>query len=74
MKLWVFMKLSWVQALCLDHMCIEGDAKGVVDEIISNKESLSVVGDYVHACKSILSHNSTFSIAFVRREVNYMSC
>lgn len=52
--------LSWAQRLGLEQVCIEGDSKVAVDALISNTKLLSVSGDYVRACTSILAHNNSF--------------
>lgn len=65
-----FEDLFWVKALGFESVVIEGDAKVVMDAIATPSTLSSVFGDYVNACRTILNHNPTFVIHFVRRDAN----
>ncbi|KAL8520756.1 hypothetical protein ACS0TY_011343 [Phlomoides rotata] len=62
--------LSWAKSLGLDNGIIEGDAKVVVDGINSTKAFNSVFGDFVDACRRLVSSFQQIEINCVRRSAN----
>lgn len=68
-----FEALSWLKYLNLGVVVIEGDSKVVVDAIAASSPSVSVFGDYVSACKSILIAYPWFSVHFIRRDTNSLA-
>lgn len=65
-----FEALQCVKGLNLEWVIIEGDVKVIVDAINSTPNSRSLVfGDFIGACKNVLSSLSFGSVYFVKRSV-----
>lgn len=68
-----FEALSWIKNMDLQGVIVEGGVKVIVDDILSNTHSASVYGDFVDGCHAILAFNSSFYVAFVKRDANFLA-
>lgn len=65
--------LSWIKSLVISKVILEGNAKIVVDDIKSDHSYLSVFGDFISSCKTIMTKMPSISIGFVCRDANIMA-